>query len=503
MILGINSFTHDSSIALINEFEPLFLIEEERLSRIKHHDGFIFGGTPPIEAIDLVKKNYQIEIIAHSSDIDYSAMSNNIPQLKFLNFANSLDPGLKKTKFFNHHLCHAASSFFTSEYESAYIMTLDSRGDGLSLTISIGHNNTINKIFEVPARTSICSIYSYISELLGLGKRNEGSLMALASYGNKNLAANLFYWTGYGININNDQLIQYAKKAKKFTDFCNIAYSIQNEFENLVITIIDNICVDTNIQNLCLSGGGFLNCRLNKKIYESKRWKSIHIPPCPSDSGTALGAALLCLENPSDFKLAHAFWGSNFSKQYILKMLQKFKIRHSEADAMQLANLVSKGKIVAVFSGRMEFGPRALGNRSIIADPRNKNSKDKLNSIKKRKPWRPVAPAILDDYGMDWFENYKFSPFMSQAFALKKNKHKVVPAIVHIDNSSRIQSVTKNDGFFYDLISSFHNLTGIPLLCNTSFNINSPIVQSPEEALAVFFSSAIDCLYIEGLLVTK
>lgn len=503
MILGVNSFTHDSAIALIDKNKPILLMEEERISRKKHHDGFIFDGSPPNNVINLVKKKYRYDKIAHSKDIDYSAMRSNILQMKFLNFAKSLDPNLKKTNFFNHHLCHAASAFFCSNYDTAYIVTLDSRGDGLSLTISFGQRNHIRKIFELPARTSICAIYSYVSELLGLGKRKEGSLMSLAAYGEENLTQSLFCWNGKSIIINSNEIIQLAKKARKFSELSNIAYSVQKSFEETVLSIINDICIDRKIKNICLGGGGFLNCRLNMAINDTKRWDNIYIPPCAGDSGTALGAAILSLNEPSNFKLSNSFLGTRYSQQVIGKKLLTYKIKHTETYPKQIASLIANGKVIAIFYGAMEFGQRALGHRSIIADPRKKSSKTKLNSIKKRKQWRPIAPAVLHDYGLEWFENYSFSPFMTRTFKIKEDKAKIVPAILHIDNSSRLQSVKSDDGFFYELLCAFNSLTGIPLLCNTSFNISSPIVQSAEDALATFFNSAIDYLYIEGWLISK
>ena len=385
MILGVNSFTHDSAIALINNVEPILLIEEERISRRKHHDGFIFDGSPPNNVINLVKKNYRYDMIAHSSNIDYSAMRSNIPQMKFLDFAKSLDPNLKRTKFFNHHLCHAASAFFCSNYNTAYIITLDSRGDGLSLTISFGQKNHIRKIFEIPARTSICAIYSYVSELLGLGKRNEGSLMSLSAYGEENLTPSLFLWNGKSININSNEILQLAKKARKFKELSNIAYYVQKSFEETVLSIINDICIDRKIKNLCLAGGGFLNCRLNMAINDTKRWDKIYIPPFAGDSGTALGAALLGVNEPSNFKLSNSFLGTRYSRQVIGKKLSTYKIKHNETYPKQIARLIAKGKVIAIYYGAMEFGPRALGHRSIIADPRKISSKTKLNSIKKRK----------------------------------------------------------------------------------------------------------------------
>lgn len=504
-ILGINSYTHDVSVVLIAEGEPILMLEEERLSRQRHHDGIIFGGTPPRQAIAEVLDSFTPDMICHSRAIDHSARSQNLPQKAFLEFAKELDPGLRNTRFCNHHLCHAASAFYCSGFQDAYVCTLDSRGDGLSCTVSIGKNQKIEKFVEIPARTSLCAIYSFTTELLGLGRRREGSLMGLAAYGrNPDLFPDLCKWTGYSFAIKGLSLLEkVAKESYEFEHKANVALSMQACFERAIVEMLQDVCSDKAIRKLALAGGGFLNCILTHKLSESNRWDDIFITPAAGDSGTALGAALLCLQEPQKFSFPHAFWGSAYTEAEVKDIIEECNLKARKASAGEVARLIADGQVGAIFDGAMEYGPRALGHRSIVGDPRKKKTALRLNVIKRRQWWRPVAPAILDGEGHNWFHNYTYTPFMNRAFTAKDEAKDIIPAVIHEDNTSRLQSVNQDVGFLYDLLVAFNAITSVPLLANTSFNVQTPIVRTPKEAVSTFFTSGLDFLHCQGWLFQK
>ncbi|MCJ7507723.1 MAG: hypothetical protein MUO85_03195 [candidate division Zixibacteria bacterium] len=510
LILGINSFTHDTSIALISSQNPLWLLEEERFSRIKHHEGLVYYGSPPYRTIARLKDYIHDKIIsriAHVGAIDYSAASFNLPQRRYIEFAESLDPNLEKTVFLSHHKCHAASTFFCSGFDRALICVIDSRGDGISISFSKGVGNSIEGIREIGYGSSIASIYTYISELIGLGRRSEGKLMGLAAYGeNDKLLTGIFEWNGHYISINRNIL----DKAKinddmPFEKKADVALSIQTEVENVILEAIDTVNAQVKEENLALAGGFFLNCRLVGRIRQRMRFKDIFVQPAANDAGTALGAALLCLEERRGFNFDSVLYGTEYSQEYVRSMLNKYDLEYQEAEAEEVAKELCENRTVGVFSGRMEFGPRALGSRSIFANPSDVKIVDRLNKIiKNREPWRPYAPSVLDEYGDFFFENYKYSPYMTESFLAKDKCTKEAPAIVHRDNSSRLQSVRRDGSVIRRILEEFYAISGIPMVLNTSFNKDAePIIESPDQAIADFYASGLDCLYIEGVLLRK
>ena len=504
-VLGINSYTHDVSAGLVGDRGPLLLLEEERFSRVRHHDGFVFGGGPPTAALRscLDACENDVGTFAHARAIDHSAARHNIPQERLLAFAEALDPGLRKTRFIDHHTCHAASAFFTSGFGRAYVCTMDSRGDGISLTVSVGDKDKLARIIEVSANASICRVYSYVSELLGLGRRNEGSMMALAGLSEPDQTLPKFAsWTGYGFAIETDGIAAAARQAISLRDKSRIAATVQSQLEEAVVTLLGEVCTDSSIVDIALAGGGFLNCTLNERLATCGRWRSVYVVPAPGDSGLALGAAILCLPNPSGFTMKHSYWGTSVAQDHTVERFQKYRVRGRRANLAEVAELISRGKVGGFLTGAMEFGPRALGHRSIIGDPRNPEASRKINIIKKRQPWRPVSPAILHTQGAELVQEYQWSPYMSRAFKSKPGISSI-RAAVHIDGSCRLQSVISGSGMFSDLLDEFYSLTGAPAMLNTSFNIQSPIVRTLEDGLAAYFTSPLEFFYCEGILLEK
>ena len=206
--------------------------------------------------------------------------------------------------------------------------------------------------------------------------------------------------------------------------------------------------------------------------------------------------------NPKDFLLNHVFWGDKYSEEEVKRMFDEWNLKVTKGNVEVVGDLIMKGKVGAIFEGAMEFGPRALGHRSIVGDPRNKDVKDKINRIKKRQWWRPVAPALLDSAGDKWFNQYEYSPFMTRSFTFIGDEQEY-SAIIHKNNTARLQSVRKNVGYIYELLSYFNDKTSVPMLCNTSFNVKDPIVRTPSDAVKTFFSSEMDFLYCQGWLIVK
>lgn len=506
MILGINSYTHDVAVALVSGERAVLVLEEERFTRRKHQDGFVFGGDGPLASLaEATTGRTDIAHIAHSHALDYSAGSHNYPQLRFRAFAEQLDPDRSRTQYHGHHRCHASSTYYGSGFDQAYVCTLDSRGDCVAASVSMGTGSDLRLLYECPATSSPCSVYSHVTELLGLGRRCEGNLMALAGHGHRDdLFPDLFAWTGHGIHVGSSAtVVDAVARCDSFQDKADVARSVQATFEAAVDGMLLSVCTDARIRKLALAGGGFLNCSLNQRLSQSARWDVVYTVPLAGDSGTALGAALLELDDPTRFRLEHVFLGSAYGPEEVKLTLEQLGLRPRKSSESEVAELLGTGQIGGFFVGAMEAGPRALGHRSIIADPRDVRSRERINHIKKRFPWQPVAPSILHEDGSSWIVGYEYSPFMTRSFQLIPGAEEEVPAIVHADRTARIQSVSKSDDPFRLVLEAFDALTGTPLVCNSSFNVNAPIVRTPAEAVACFYACPLDFLYIEGWLLTK
>jgi carbamoyltransferase len=295
----------------------------------------------------------------------------------------------------------------------------------------------------------------------------------------------------------------------------DIACSGQHLFEQIMLGLINNFSQQVDAKKLVLAGGCLLNSSLNGKILAATPFQSLHIPSAPGDDGTALGAAYLAHRqaNPNfagkEQRLG-AYLGSSVNQQSLqrwLKFGQQSKVYHyPQTIAEQTAKLLAKGALVGWFQGRAEFGPRSLGNRSILADPRQALMRDKINSrVKFREEFRPFAPSILDEYGADYFEDYQQSPYMERTLQFKKTVYNKVPAVVHVDGTGRLQTVTSEwNPLFYQLIDAFRQITDIPLILNTSFNVmGKPIIHSVEDAVSVFYTSGLDVLVIDDYMIVK
>jgi carbamoyltransferase len=470
---------------------------------------------------------------------------------------------IKRIKFSEHHYSHAASAFYPSPFENAVVLTLDGVGEWATSTVAIGKKNNLEMIKEIHFPHSLGLLYSAFTYYTGF-KVNSGEykVMGLAPYGKPKykdlIIKELMDLKEDGSFKLNMKFFNYATGLtmtnKKFSDLfgqpvrdpnkdllndfhMDIAASIQAVTEEVVLRLTKNIAEEYKIKNLCLAGGVALNCVANGKILREKIFDNIWIQPAAGDAGGSLGAALAYwyheLKKPREnFKdqMKGAYLGPKFSENYIENQLNKLKGVYIKKTSNEISSIIAKelsnSKTVGWFQGRMEFGPRALGGRSILADPRSEKMQKELNlKIKFRESFRPFAPSVLREEVSNWFELNYDSPYMLLVSDVKKEKqismsekHKQlfgidklnikrssIPAITHVDYSARIQTVHKETNpNYYNLLNEFNKITGCPVLVNTSFNVRGePIVCSIEDAFNCFMGTNLDILVIENFLLFK
>ncbi len=431
-----------------------------------------------------------------------------------------------------HHETHAANACFTSPFEQAACMVADGQGEWGSISYFDYRGGKLRRVHRVRGKESLGILYSICTGFCGFDseKGEEWKVMGLAPYGE--LDADTYEALQSlvrveGLAIRYPPLPQIKAWFERMRpkarppgapalQAANLAFTTQKFYADVMTELLRNFYAMGLSENLALGGGCALNSSYNGQIVGLTGFKQLHVPSAPSDDGNALGAALLAFyqEHPEQkppAKVLSPFLGSPVSKR-ALENLVKFsrieKVRHCPgAVPREAARLLAEGKLLGWVQGRAEFGPRALGNRSILADPRPVDMKDKINSLVKfREEFRPFAPAILDEFGPEYFENYQVSPYMERTLTFQKGKaEEKVPAIVHVNRSGRLQSVRKEwNARFYELIREFYDLTGVPMLLNTSFNImGKPIVHSVEDAVGLFFTTGLDALVIEDYLIEK
>lgn len=468
----------------------------------------------------------------------------------------------KNLLFSSHHLSHAASAFYPSPYDEALVVTMDGVGEWDTTTIYVGKDNTLSKIKELHFPHSLGLLYSAFTYYCGF-KVNSGEykLMGLAPYGQPifvdKIKAHLVdikddgsfrlnqkyfnYCAGLTMtNSNFDSLFDNnyrTPEAELKQVHMNIAASIQIVLEEIVLKVCRNLASEYKISNLCLAGGVALNCVANGKILQEGLFENIWVQPAAGDAGGSLGAALAAYHIhlnlprqvvPHD-NMNGSFLGPQFSSNEICTFLKSKNAKYHEHSNDQLNHIVTdlliNEKVIGWFQGRMEFGPRALGSRSIIADPRSSQMQKKLNlKIKFRESFRPFAPAVLEEDVSEWFDFNKTSPYMLMVSQVRKDKllkinseeklfgidllnrpRSILPSITHVDNSARLQTVSRTTNpKFYDLIKTFKNKTNTPVLINTSFNIRGePIVCSPEDAYRCFMGTHMDVLVLENIILYK
>jgi len=567
-ILGINAVFHDSAACILKDGNLLAAAEEERFTHIKHGKRPVPFSTYqlPYHAIDYclhvagIHLN-EVDEIAYSFDPTILADNLNEPKVfipysparekpedgqaewdpLFLSFIINAPrqladgyphhlqkrfagakPSLEKWHYVEHHIAHAASAFFPSPFSHAAVLTIDGRGEKTTTSYYLGEGKELTKISEVFMPHSLGLLYEEVTSYLGfLHSSDEYKVMALASYG-KPVYLNEFRsmihvgengkYTISELNLEE----RFGKARKKDEPFLShhfdIAYSLQKVLEETVLQLVNWFQKETGEENLCMAGGVALNCVLNGVIRDYSNFKNIWVQPASGDAGTALGAALwvdaqLRKDESKTFTMEHCYWGPEYSDEEVEKFLKWTKVpyRKLENVAKETAAILAEDKIIGWFQGRMEFGPRALGARSILASPIHAEMQAKLNDIKDREDFRPVAPVVLENEANEWFEGAEQSPYMLFVYCVRSDKADKIPAVRHVDGTARIQTVNEEQHpRYYELLKEFKKLTGVPVLVNTSFNTRGePIVCTPRDAIECFWTSPFDALVINSFLLEK
>jgi carbamoyltransferase len=458
-----------------------------------------------------------------------------------------------------HHQAHLASAFFVSPFERAALLSADGLGDFASTMWGVGYGNRMNIEDAIAFPHSLGLYYTAVTQYLGFLKfGDEYKVMGLAAYGepeqlaafrdivrfdaNRNgngfrlgLAYFLHHRTGPEMSwaeadktpvlgkLFSEQMSRRLGAARAPEEpleqrHRNLAASLQVRLEEVYLGMLRKLAKATGQKSICLAGGVAFNCVGNGKIFDSTPFEQVYVQPAAGDAGLAVGAAYYVwhqkLGKPRSFVMDHAYWGPGFSAVEIRAPIEASAIARegysvAELPAPELtqraAAIIAEGKILGWFQGRAEWGPRALGNRSIVADPRRPNMKETLNRrIKHREIFRPFAPSILAEATGEWFEKAHASPFMTLAYAVRAEKRALIPAPTHVDGTGRLQTVTREaNPRYHALISAFRDLTGVPVVLNTSFNDNEPIVCRPEEAIDCFLRTKMDALVLGDFLVTR
>jgi carbamoyltransferase len=528
---GIKHGHHDGAAVLLRDGELIAAAEEERFTLAKHARGEL-----PRGAIDFCLKQAGITM----QDVDWICS----PLKTYTNYDRRLTEYFKyqfghspKIELYDHHLCHAASSYYGSGFSEATVACFDFSGDSSSGMVVHAKGDDFRVLTRFGRRNSLGLYYGMLTQYLGYQMTNdEYKVMGLSSYGSPEyldeFAAIL---RPNGISYELDGALDKrqrdaeiftsdfsTRQERIFTDkledvlgprrvrgqaldrrFTNIAASGQKQLEIVTTEVVRSAIAATGCADVCLAGGVALNCKMNMEIAAEPSVGRLYVPPVPHDAGVALGAAMMkCVEAGHKIApLTHAYWGPDYSNDTIKGTLDKIGARYEVLDdpvARCVTDLVDQ-KTVGWFQGRMEYGPRALGNRSILADPRSAGMKDRINlGIKYREEFRPFCPSVLFDRQDDYFDDAFDAPFMVVTFPVSDTVKQMIPAVVHVDGTARIQSVHPQTNPLYSrLIGEFGKASSVPILINTSLNINEqPTVNAPLEALHTYFCSGLDVLFL-------
>ncbi|MBT4652560.1 MAG: hypothetical protein HN981_02910 [Candidatus Pacebacteria bacterium] len=565
-ILGISCYYHDSAACLITDGVIKAAGAEERFTRKKHDKSFPFktidyclkelgGAINEIDAVVFYEKpivKFERTISQHLQNFPKSlplALSS-IPELfdQKLQIEKILKEELNyhgKIYYSSHHLSHASSAYYLSGFKKAAILTVDGVGEWATTTLGIGKGKNIKIDQEISFPHSLGLLYSTLTTYLGFDANNsEYKVMGLAAYGDPQpykekfdelvtqfsdgsyqLNQKYFDFDWSNKRMFSKELVKLfghkprkpESKAYKYHE--DIAAALQKKLEEVVINMLKAAYKKYKTPNLCFSGGVALNSVLNGKIISQTPFKNLYIPTDPSDAGASMGAALYVTaqkdKHPIQWKKFNPYLGPGYSWYEIEKTLKKMNISYTFfKDKKKLTKNVAKKiknqKVIGWFQGRMEWGPRALGNRSILADATTTEMRDIINAkVKKREMFRPFAPVILEEYTEKYFESDKnlsvSAKYMLMVYPFKEIGKKQVPAVTHVDGSGRLQTLARKDNkLYYELIEEYEKITGVPIIINTSFNVRGePIVCSPEDAVNCFLHTDIDYLVIDQFICKK
>ena len=564
--LGINAVYHDSAACLMQDGRLVAAAEEERFTRIKHAkrplpfttwelpyhavDFCLAKAGVDLADVDHVAYSFDPHLLLKDSKLELPIEPSAFPAKQLwtspweplelayvMNAERQLIDGAphhvrkrftraKKERhwrwhFVEHHLAHEASAFLAAPFPESAVMTLDGRGELATTSYGRFSGHDYERIGEVQMPHSLGLLYERVTDYLGfLHSSDEYKVMALASYGEPAFASefrNLIHIGPegqYTVDATDlKELFGAARERggpmqKKHFD---IARSLQLVLEESALELAAWLKKRTGSEHLCMAGGVALNCVMNARIRDSGLFGKVWVQPAAGDAGTALGAALWTdwreRGGEKRWTMEHAFFGPEYGADEIEAFLQRGKIRYRKTEdvAGETAKLLDEDKIIGWFQGPMEFGPRALGGRSILASPLSPDMQQRLNEIKDREDFRPVAPVVLEEEAASWFVRGEVSPFMLFVYDVAPEKAGRIPAVRHVDGTARVQTINRSQhALYYDVIKAFQSRTGVPVLVNTSFNTRSePVVCTPRDAVECFWTSPIDALVIGPFVLEK
>lgn len=565
-ILGLTTLG-DSAATLIKDGEIVAATEEERFSRKKHHSGFPYKAIEfcldyagiTLKDVEHVGHYWKPWILRHKamqalkaaliSPAMFKARADRgVAQVSDSYLGMFKHPkrlrehfGESDFKFhyLEHHQTHAASAFFVSPFDSAAILTWDGTGEDTTTLFSQGKGNKIKVLKRIKLPHSLGQFYSAVTNFIGFDmfSGDEWKVMGLAAYGKPKfydfLSEKVLIKNGSGgFRFDIKVLDHHLAKHYQFSDAVikelgkpripgeeltehhwNIACSAQKVLEDTAIHLVKQIKEMTDEENLCMAGGVAFNSVMNGRIFHETPFKNFYVQSAAGDAGCSLGAAYYVwhqiLNKPRKYVMNNAYWGPKFTNEECQKALDaegfKYETLPDEVLLPKLAKMISEGAIIGWFNGRSEWGPRALGARSFVADPRRADMREILNHKVKLREWfRPLAPSMLEEYGKEIFGVEHHDPFMITVIQVAEEWKKRIPAVVHVDGTARPQMVNKEvNPRYWNLINEFRKLTGIPLLLNTSFNIQEPIVCTPQNAINTFKNANFDALVLENNLVIR
>lgn len=565
-ILGIAGQGHDAGTALIKNGKLIAAVEEERFTRIKHM-GIDAAGGLPYKSIDYCLRTGEIkpDQISHVAYFlrpktflsrflafrmkrffkdPFATLYYGFGQVMYYRSAtktiNLIKREFSRAQYCEvyHHLAHAASSFFFSPFEKAALLVIDGFGELTATSMGYGEGKRIRLLREDYFPHSLGLLYSMVTDYLGFDPNSdEYKVMGLAAYGKPSFSKEFADIVTLGENGTYRINLEYFNPGfrgpnylgtKFFNTFGparqkdepvaqrheDIATSLQKRLEETIFHLANHLHKVTGQENLCFAGGVALNCSANGKLKERTPFKRIFIQPAANDPGTSVGAAYYVhhqlLGNERNAPMEHAYYGPEYSDEAIKKALDLAKQTYLYLEEPELlrrtARLLADGKIVGWFQGRMEWGPRALGNRSILADPTRSDMKDTINYyVKHREEFRPFAPSVIEERAQEYFEISDPSPFMLFACRVRDEAKGKIPAVTHVDGTARVQTISRDvNPRFYDLLLEFEKLRGTPILLNTSFNVmGEPIVCAPRDALRCFAACGMDAMVIGNFILEK
>jgi carbamoyltransferase len=578
LILGLNTYHGDASVALVRDGQLVAAIEEERLNRQKHCAGFpalaakaVFDQAA-LSPKDLdhvgISRNPRAKLLGkalfalRNPNARVVGRLKNLRQVRRAEDALQAALGVKGAPRFRlhrvgHHRAHLGSAFYVSPFEEAACLSIDGFGDFVSTMRAVGRGTTLKILDDVEFPHSLGLFYTAVTQYLGFHKYGEEwKMMGLAPYGKPAYAEKLgtlirrrpggrfeldlsyFNHTTEGVDMSwaqgsprlgqvfSPRLVELLGPARDpedpdfFGRWADIAASAQAVFEEIYFHVLADLHKRTRLTRLALAGGCALNSVANGKILERTPFREVFVQPAAADDGTAIGAAFYVehaiLRRPRRFVMEHAYTGPAFDDPAVESAIQKARqtgwdgaidVRRVEDGSLygQVASAIADGKVVGWFQGAMEFGPRALGNRSIVADPRRADMKDILNTrIKHRETYRPFAPSVLEERVGEYFERTEPSPFMLMVYKVRAEQRARIPAVTHVDDSGRLQTVSKcTNPRYHALISEFARQTGVALVLNTSFNEHEPIVATPADALSCYLKTRMDLLALGNWLLVR